>query len=642
MASIFTSKYSLQEKEAVVRKLTIHIVLLAIILTSSACVQHTETRLSQIGDKLTDLPSSWQDIPVVLIDSKTDLEFEIRSSGNRLIKTRTDWYRVNRRNPNYMENVERYEVNSYEKLVEIKARAYYPDNSSWTLQPQDIRRRKIPLSNLVIHRFDIPGYDPGVLIMVQTRHRIFHPEFTGMFLFGDDHPALSRTIALSYPVEADLKFGIENGQDLTINESTITQNGTHTHKYHSKMVTDRWPRSKSPFPEQYYSALHVSFPPSGSRSYTWQELGNHYLDLSKQAFALSEPIKLLGKQIQNTASGDIVDHAFDTIVKKIRYQGDWDGRYAFFPRDASTILQHGYGDCKEISTILKATLASNHIPSSLALVSTRNYFQPIEAYPHLDGFNHTILAQKLGNAPYRFLDGTWSWAHAGNSYYHLIGRTAFVLEKDRSVLVTIAPDKDFKNEITTRSTIFQNPSDGLWKCHGRIDLVGKPALRFYSQLNWRDTLDNDAFAKTFLLNNLGVDASAITLVELSSQRVMIDYISLFQESYLSLGNGGFKLSVPNLYKQEIHTGLTDKRGPVQLSRFRQTDQWEFSFPASLSEPDTFDMPFARCTWNTETESVKRTYRQNSIVIPSDDFQLKKWNASHKALVKARAWNQEGK
>jgi transglutaminase-like putative cysteine protease len=143
---------------------------------------------------------------------------------------------------------------------------------------------------------------------------------------------------------------------LAVSQSVLVEEGKKKIEITVENLGDTWARWKTEFPEQRYAAFYASFPPKGKRSYTWQELGDHYLQLSKAAFESSPEINALAGAVKGSTEAEIISDSFDAIVGKIRYHADEQGRFVFFPRKAATILKNGYGDCKEISTLLKTLL----------------------------------------------------------------------------------------------------------------------------------------------------------------------------------------------------------------------------------------------------------------------------------------------
>ena len=456
-----------------------------IFITSYLCgCMHTGSpQVSRLKDKLADLPPQWES-SVILLENRTELTFEVHTRGNRVKRKDIIWAYVKKRNPNLMEKITLFDVDSYEKPVKIKAKAYYPGGSHWALTDDAIRREKIPFSNLYANEFSIPGYDEGVIIRLETKRDYFHPEFIGTFVLRNEYPTLSRRLSLAFPEDCDLTYGLENFEGAEVEESFTIKDGHKIFEVRANKLSDRWPSWKTEFPEQWYAALFVSFPLRGRRSYTWRELGDHYLKLSKGAFESSPEIAAMAQSIKGTSQNELIENAFNAVVGKIRYHADEEERFAFFPRKAATIFSNGYGDCKEISTLLKTLLQGKKIETYLTLVSTRNKMQPVRKYPSLDNFNHVILAAGTHTGRYRFLDGTQTWAKANNSYYELIGQTAFLLKPGGSQLIQIPADNNYKNIVITRSKIRREIASGRWIIEGNIELMGRPALNFFSRFNW--------------------------------------------------------------------------------------------------------------------------------------------------------------
>ena len=547
------------------------------------------------------------------------------------------WAYVKKRNPNYMEDIAIAEVESYEKPVKITARAYYPDGSRWTLDNAEIKREKIPFSNEIVNEFSIPGYDEGVIVQLETRRRCFHPEFIGSFMLRNDHPALFRSISLTYPDDCKLVYGLENPENTDIEQSTIHENGYKKVEFTAYKLSDKWAPWKTEFPEQWYAAVYVSFPPKGKRSYTWQALGEHYLTLSDGIFENSSEIAALADSVKGNSRNEVIENAFSTVVGKIRYHADEEGRFAFFPRKAATIIANGYGDCKEISTLLKAVLRSKKVETHLALISTKNWMQPVGKYPSLDNFNHVILAEGDGTGRYRFLDGTHTWANAENSYYHLIGRTAFVLKPGGSQLARVTAGKDYKNHVVTRSVIKREPASGRWIIEGRIRLTGRPALDFFSQLKWEDTAEKKSLAKEYLQDEFGIYPLAFDFKAPDCNETTFTYKALFQENYISIEKGGFRLASPRLLATSANDSMGLKKGPRLLGSFEQQDSWQFPGRIETGQLEAFQLPFAGCAYSIKGNQLTRTYRQDDKLFAEDDKQLKEWTNKIKATVNATCW-----
>lgn len=607
-----------------------------IVISLFGCAHTEPSIVSRLREKTTNIPSGWRSASI-LLENRTELTFEVRSGGNRVKRKDTIWVYIQNRNPNNWEHISLYDYETFEKPVKIKAEAYYSDGTDWSLDSKTIRREKIAFSNASINEFNIPRYDKGVLIHLETQRDYFHPEFIGRFQLRNEDPALSRSIAFTFPKDCNLLYGMENTEGAEFEQSVLVEDGKKKIEVRAKNLGDTWVKWKTEFPEQWYAAFYASFPPKGIRSYTWKELGDHYLELSKAAYESSPEINALAGSVKGPTESEIIKNSFDVIVRKIRYHADEDGRFAFFPRKASAILENGYGDCKEISTLLKTLLHEKNVDAFPALVSTKHHYQPVEKYPNLDNFNHMILATSASGDDYRFLDGTNTWAKANSSYYPLIGRTAFVIKPGGSRLVKVTAGNDFQNRIVTYAQVMEKQKGNPWTIKGRIQLFGYSALQFFSKLNWSDTIEKNSLAKLFLQKQFGIFPLSVKFHAPDCTEVTFNYEALFQENYVSIGKGGFRLAVPRLYDRAANDRLDQSRGPRQIKPFIQQDIWEFSKELKSNRLNDFHLPFADCDYSVEGNKITRLYKQKEKVFQDSDHLLETWTNNIKTIVSSTYW-----
>ncbi len=81
------------------------------------------------------------------------------------------------------------------------------------------------------------------------------------------------------------------------------------------------------------------------------------------------------------------------------------GMEGFIPRDASLVCARRFGDCKDMSSILKIMMQYAGIPSYFTWIGTRDLAYNFSDLPLPLVSNHMICTIKL-NGKYIFLDGT--------------------------------------------------------------------------------------------------------------------------------------------------------------------------------------------------------------------------------------------
>lgn len=612
-------------------------VLLMVLLFLQGCVSKSQ-RGDEPGERryLT-IPQSWQSASVVLAEWNTDLEFIVDAKKNLVKETDTKWYKVNNLNEVDTQYINILEHRHIEYPVKIAATAYYPDGTHWTLPEGKIMETEIDFSDSMVHTFYVPKYQPDILLKVEVQRVYDRPEFTGYYPLQHEHPLLKRTITLSSPQDSKLRNGIENRSDFSIDESFTIENGKRIKQITATEMIDFREPERTQYPEEYYAGFYVSYPPAGKESYSWQELGDHYLELLTQAFKRTSTIdQLAGSIPDNSPIQEQIGAGFLTIVEKIRYHLDSSGGYGFYPREASVVLTNGYGDCKELSTIMKSVLSAKNIESYPVLLATWGAYQPMEEYPSLAGFNHMVLAAKTDTGNLRYLDGTHSWATAKNSFYDSVGRKGFILEHGNSRVERIEVDESFDNRVITNS-IIEHDQHRHWIIKGDIKLLGYPALRFYEKYQESGRKDKSRLAGTYLQEGFDIYAEDVEVTELSGDTVSIKYIASFEENYLSLGEGGLKLSTPGLFKIDVNHQLTDKLGPVYLHQFTQEDHWSIPFPADNSELPTFLNSIAKSSWEVNGRHVKRQYVQNEVSMGAVESSIRKWTKHLGGLKNSVVW-----
>lgn len=612
------------------------LVLLVLVLPLAGCVPTQQSGLPDTFKGIS-IPTKWAKHSAVILHHSTALTFEVRDEGNIVKRKDVRWFQVNTRSEEGVEHIAFNWSKTFEKPLNIEVQAYYPDGRKWNLAKKDIESDKDPNGNRVTESFRIPGYDQGVVIRIVTEREYFQPEFYGTFRLASSYPVLERTISLKLPEDNGVLYGVSAEGKNAIQAETIRSDGYEVFTvsaYNLDSTDEKW---TTHFPEDYYAALNVSFPPKGKKSYTWKELGDHYLDLSKSAFEITDSIRNVADELNITDEVNTVATVFKEVVQRIRYHGDWNGRFAFFPRDAKVVLENGYGDCKELAAILKSLLRTQDVESNFVLLSTWNNFQAIEDYPNLDNFNHAILAVPSGDDSYQYLDATHSWADSTTSYYASIGRKAFVIKDGESHLTTIRARSGFDNTVTTYTQILPAANSSKWVAEGTVDLTGYTALRFYEKFHYTDETDDSSFMRSFLRRYLDIVATTVEHEKLTPNHVTLKYSGSFYKQYIPVGQGGFKLGTPMVHKSYINDRFTDLDGKTHQMPLTQIDRWKLPFKPSQQQLDGFTSSIGRGSWKIDGAMVLRKYRQNEIVIEDTDIDYEVWYSKINTFINSSVW-----
>jgi transglutaminase-like putative cysteine protease/tetratricopeptide (TPR) repeat protein len=138
----------------------------------------------------------------------------------------------------------------------------------------------------------------------------------------------------------------------------------------------------------------------------WARLAAWYADLYRPQLQLDATSRSAGRAatrgLETTA--EIVRASFAHVVDGTRYVGIELGIHGWKPYAAHEVFRRGYGDCKDMSTLLIALLADRGIDASLVLVRTVDRGPFPDDAVNLWAFNHAIVYVPALD---RFLDPTF-------------------------------------------------------------------------------------------------------------------------------------------------------------------------------------------------------------------------------------------
>lgn len=124
----------------------------------------------------------------------------------------------------------------------------------------------------------------------------------------------------------------------------------------------------------------------------YEELANFYRAETEKKNIVTPEIKALADKITEGAetTADQASAIYLWVNKNIRYLSIILDRGGWIPHNAVSILQNGYGDCKDYSTLIQTLLKAKNIESSQVLIrADQNYWFPDVTLPEV--FDHVIL-----------------------------------------------------------------------------------------------------------------------------------------------------------------------------------------------------------------------------------------------------------
>lgn len=524
------------------------------------------------------VPDTLRKEPVVMLSDSTFYRLLHKAGRNLLERRNVTWYRVNRRSPALLENLGFHDDEITQETAVIRVDAYYPDGRRWSADGDRLDRIRPKAYGLHVEmngfyrEAKVPRYGEGLILRVEITALIVRPEFWSREPLRCEYACLRRHISLQVPAGHGFRIGLRNGENLPVKVDTAAVGNdlviTATASDVPKTIPARSPR----YPEEWYAGMHFSIPPRGLRSFTWAEIGDHYLAMMQGSIAPGPALKAAAAGLGTGDAEAVTERAFNLVKSKVRYLADSRGLNAWVPRAPESVWANGYGDCKEMSNLMRGLLAEKGVEAGIALVRTVGGPQLHGDFPALDQFNHAILYRRRKDGTVAFLDPTMPVETGLSSYLPLLAQKTLLIEPGATRVDTVRPMPGYRNRVTTASRLFQGKG-GSWELKGVIGLKGKAAMDLWLELRFRNQNPEEARARVsaFLSGRFGIQPSEFSWKQPAADSLEISYAQPADAMSLAAAGQGVKLDLPWLF--ENGRGEEDQDGERHIPAFEQQDAW---------------------------------------------------------------------
>lgn len=151
---------------------------------------------------------------------------------------------------------------------------------------------------------------------------------------------------------------------------------------------------------------------------------------------LTGPLPAQLENIRNLASKitdetDRIDTVVTHLIEKITYLGSWDTLEGHMtPRSLETIINSGYGDCKEYSACLAAILNRLGFQAKVAIINRGDVYLEGEMLPSFHQFNHAIVKAIGPSGKTYWIDPTNNVSMANGIFPDIADRPVEVLSPE--------------------------------------------------------------------------------------------------------------------------------------------------------------------------------------------------------------------
>jgi hypothetical protein len=597
----------------------------------SSCTSAKLADFQDLRKTVSAFPSSWIDEPVVILSDSSSLELEVTIDGNIVHGREAIVYYVNNQIPDVLGTIPLSYNETVERTPRVTTLVRYLDGSTWShvISPSHWHRVAEPMgftSNQFFFELTLPKYKQGMLITQIIERTYIRPEFYFKEIMRRPMPIVDRWVRLAIPKNATIKQTFFNNETFSVISDSVTLYEksivTHSARNLEKITDDDMGLEL----EQCLAAWYISFPPKGWVSYSWAQLGDHYFELMKQAYAGEELLKTFSQQLDESNADSIMNRILLQVRQRIRYHSNAGGMYAVIPHQITSILKNGYGDCKEMCIFVQVLAKLKGVAAGLVVTNGTDGFQALPSVPTLGAFDHVVLQYRRPNGDRLIVDPTRRYGNPLETGFYLQGKKGLFLENGRSVFDTLPTPKAFYNTITTKSTVSFNPSLKSWELQGSVNICGLTAMQLFEQLQANEKDIQTPVLKNYVKRFFELDVTGISLTKLTPDTLQLTFNSFFQENYVSIGSGGFAVSKPSLFGGDIRFTTLAYSGPRYFFTIEQHDTWNLPKKFGVLERENLSSDIAEGVWAIRGTTLSRAFKQRRVRVDrekaGDFFRLK--------------------
>ncbi|HMA63698.1 MAG: transglutaminase-like domain-containing protein [Fibrobacterota bacterium] len=620
---------------------SVYICILPFIALVASCVSTVSfSVLKQLDNSSqAQFPKEWNQEPVISLFDSTLLTFESNDYSNWVIYKNISYYYINKRIPEELETISLTLSYETQENHAIDASVKYPDGSVVSIPQKDISLRK----RYVLGQYEtdddiadikIPAYQKGIVIRVAFEYNLTRPEFLSSEYFRGQYPVMNRAIIVTTP--KSLTGTLSNGEHLHIDSSTSFDSDNVTKSYSSTTVKKIPDYATVANPEQWYAGIHFSLPQKGPTPYSWVALGNHHLLDLDPILDSMRFVNDFNPVTVDTNRDSIIKWAFGTVRKNIRYHADFSDNHSFIPRPVDLVIKNGYGDCKEMASLLTMMLRSKGLNAGVALITSPGSEQGLDSLPSLGWFNHAITYVENPDGTMFLLDPTFSFGPFESSAHYLLGQKVFILKKDSSFLTSVKPDSNYVNRIET-DAIIQETGD-TWSMNGTIRLIGRTAMSIYPYVNSATSDQKAQIVSTLFSELFHLTPSSSSLDSLTDTLITLSYVTDFTENFVQFEQNGIRLNRPSLAGGDTRHSTFSYEGPRVFTGVEQVDKWTILHPFKTFESESINNAWFSGMYSRNGNEIIRSLLFKKVQFTIEDsVSVKEYLSSRQRFQDAYLW-----
>jgi transglutaminase-like putative cysteine protease len=341
------------------------------------------------------------------------------------------------------------------------ARVLTPDGKVVSDKPSQMQESDIPAAMDVpmyqhakVVRASLSGVAVGTVVDVSYTIETRSVDRTGDFFnsWRVTAGSLVRRSRFIVDAPADMPLTIVE-RHLTFPRHEQVGHGRRVYAWATKEVAWTKPEQFAPDTVQQVQTVSVSAPGH------WSDVGSWYAGLAHDRELPPDALRDTVRRLiaHATTRDDSIRAVHRWVAQDIRYVAVELGRGGYQPRLPATVMQTGFGDCKDKATLFVAAMRTIGIDAYPVLLNAGGYVD--SALTTIKAFNHEIAAiARPGRAGYQFVDLTSEFNPYGTVPYADEGEFGLLVRPDgHTEEVRIPTDPPGSDEFLVHQTVTLMP-----------------------------------------------------------------------------------------------------------------------------------------------------------------------------------------
>lgn len=587
-----------------------------------------------------------------IVEKEDSYEITVKNNSPSIILTSKEIKWVGDKDENTILGNRISYIDSFEKVYDIEAYSISPNKKKQKIGYIGTGDREIGeifFHDMKFKYYNFLNLEEGSQTYSFYKKEFKKPQFLENYYFKDYLECKSSKIVLKVFKDVEIGYTVQGKFDEKIDFSTQKEGDFTIYTWQLLNAVKEEKENGSPSPS-YYSP-HLIFYIKNYKTAT--DTKNVVGSVENLYRFYAETIKDINKEDQNQVKektaeliNGLTDNnakakaIFDYVQSKINYVAFEDGMGGFIPREAASVLQKKYGDCKDMANLLNEMLHYAGIESNIAWIGTRHNNYTYENVPSPIVDNHMITVATIDNKDI-FLDATGHYTSFPNVTPFIQGKEALVKidnEKYRIIKVAVIPADKNKTSGKLKLKFDQNSLSG----EADFKLNGFVKTQFIS--TYKTTTDKDEMLKEYLarfIQNIKTSDIDIKNDDVSQNTLQILYHFELDKWIKKTDNQLLFKPILFFPYSDARINVEERKNPLENDFKKSYDfEYEFAIPEGYSldflpENFTFKNDFFQASINykklNNTIVIDQKMDMNVLLLEKENFET--WNTAIKNITK---------